>query len=88
MRKKTIEVTYFDKKGNVTAKVIRETYKEQKKKESEYKKFRFVLLDVNGDILDQYIRMCKNKKHSLKIADFILKTSLMSNLYKIITVEL
>lgn len=86
--KKLITVTYYDEQGKVIAQVIRETYKEQKKKEKDYKKFLFILLDKNDNIIVQYERKCRDKRHSLELAKFIMQNTLRGNLHQIKTIEL
>lgn len=86
MKPKTITVRFFDKKGNLIKEVERQTWKEQmKEKQLHIKVFKFIYLDKNGNVLGEFERPCKNKRHSLELATFILQTSLMSDLYKIKT---
>lgn len=47
--------------------------------------FKFYYLDKQGNVLDEFERPCKNKKHSLELANEILNISLMSDLHKIKT---
>ena len=49
------------------------------------KVFKFIYLDRQGNVLDEFERPCKSKKHSLELANEILQTSLMKDLHEIKT---
>ena len=86
MKRKLITVTYFDEKGSKITQVQRPNYREQmKEKQQQIKVFKFIYLDRQGNVLEEFERPCKSKRHSLELADFILKTSLMRDLHKIKT---
>lgn len=86
MKNQEITVTFFDKKGNEIKKVKRPNWKEQmKEKNQEIRIYKFYCLDKQGNLLDEFERTCKDKKHSLEIANEILSISLMKDLHKIET---
>ena len=86
MKNQSITVTIFDKKGNVITTATRPKLKERmREKKQEIKVFKFYYLDKQGNVLEEFVRPCKSKKHSLELASFILNTSLMRDLHKIKT---
>lgn len=86
MKRKSITVTFFDNKGNVIKQVQRANWREQmRKKQQQMQLFKFIYLDKQGNILEEFERPCNSKKHSLELADLILQTSLMRDLHKIKT---
>lgn len=86
MKRKSVTVTFFDNQGKVIKQVQRPNWREQmKEKQQHIKVFKFIYLDKQGNVLEEFERPCKNKKHSLELANEILQTSLMNDLHKIKT---
>lgn len=86
MKNQSVTITIFDKKGNVITKLYNRNWRVQMKERKNYiHVFKFIYLDKQGNVLDEFERPCKNKKHSLELANLILQTSLMRDLHKIKT---
>ena len=86
MKNQSITVTIFDKKGNVITKLYNRNWRVQMKEKKQYiHVFKFIYLDKQENVLDEFERPCKNKKHSLELAKEIINTSLMNDLYRIKT---
>ena len=86
MKRKSITVTFFDNQGNVIKQVQRGNWREEmRKKQQQMQLFKFIYLDKQGNILEEFERPCNSKKHSLELANLILQTSLMNDLHEIKT---
>lgn len=86
MKRKSITVTFFDNQGNVIKQVQRANWREEmRKKQQQMQLFKFIYLDKQGNVLDEFERPCNGKKHSLELANLILQTSLMKDLHEIKT---
>ena len=86
MKNQSVTVTFFDNQGKVIKQVKRANWREQmREKQKQMQLFKFIYLDKQENVLDEFDRPCHNKKHSLELANFILQTSLMKDLHKIKT---
>ena len=86
MENQSVTVTFFDNQGKVIKQVKRQNWREQmKEKKLQIEVFKFIYLDKKGNVLEEFERPCKSKKHSLELANEILQTSLMNDLHKIKT---
>ena len=86
MKNQSVTVTFFDNQGKVIKQVKRPNWREQmREKQKQMQLFKFIYLDKQGNVLDEFDRPCHDKKHSLELANFILQTSLMRDLHEIKT---
>ena len=88
MNTKSFTVTFFDNQGKEITKKRRLNWREQQQINLNYKMFKFVYLDKQGNVLDVFARPCRSKQHAFDEACFILKVSLMKGLHSIKTEEL
>ena len=86
MKRKSIKVTFFDNQGNVIKQVQRANWREEmRKKQQQMQLFKFIYLDKNGNVLEEFERTCFSKKHAIDISKTILEVTLDNDLHKIKT---